>query len=443
MTILVLTTADTEILALRSVIEGLPAGFPAVRAANPSAMAPGEPSLDGVTCVLVRLLGGRRAWEAGFDDLRRRCVDGAVPLLAFGGEAAPDAELTGRSTVPAATVAQAFEYLLHGGLDNTAQLLRFVADTVLMGGWGFDAPVEVPAHGVWGGARADPDRPVVGIVFYRAHVLSGNTTFVDDLAAAVEARGGSPFPVWCYSLRRDGGDGDGGGGGGGAVVDLLAGAGVGAVITTVLAAGEAGADDDQWDPGALAGLDVPVIQAVCATAPEATWSASDAGLSPVDVAMAVAIPEFDGRIVSVPVSTKELVDDGDALGWPVTAYRSIPDRADRVAGLAVRLASLRRVPPAERRVAIVLSAYPTRRSRIGNAVALDTPASVIALLHALRAAGYRVDRIPDSGDELMAELADGLTYDREALTPAQVGRAAGRWPAAAYRAWWDTVPGPA
>ena len=52
MTILVLTTADTEILALRSLIEDLPAGFPAVRAANPAAMPPGEPSLDGG---LVRL----------------------------------------------------------------------------------------------------------------------------------------------------------------------------------------------------------------------------------------------------------------------------------------------------------------------------------------------------------------------------------------------------
>ena len=36
--ILVLTNADTEILALRSVIEGLPEGFPPVRAANPASL---------------------------------------------------------------------------------------------------------------------------------------------------------------------------------------------------------------------------------------------------------------------------------------------------------------------------------------------------------------------------------------------------------------------
>ncbi len=89
----------------------------------------------------------------------------------------------------------------------------------------------------------------------------------------------------------------------------------------------------------------------------------------------------------------------------------------------------------------MLSAYPTKRSRIGNAVALDTPASVIELLHALAAAGYRVDRIPTDGDTLMAELADGLTYDSSALNSSQVERAAGRLPVAEYVEMFDRLPG--
>ncbi|MHB8467715.1 MAG: cobaltochelatase subunit CobN, partial [Acidimicrobiales bacterium] len=440
MSILVLTTADTEILALRSVLEALPPGFPDVRAANPTALGDAGVDLGGVECVLVRLLGGRRAWERGFDDLRARCITAGIPLLAFGGEAAPDADLTARSTAPSATVAQAFEYVVHGGLGNTEHLLRFVADTVLVGGWGFEPPAPIAPHGVWGGAtriamaeRARADgRPVVAVVFYRAHVLSGNTTFVDDLVAAIDGTGATALPVWCYSLRPDDqgevpasrliGDAD-------------------AVVTTVLAAG--GADDDQWDAGALAALGVPVIQAVCATSTAAAWASSTAGLAPIDVAMAVAIPEFDGRIITVAVSTKEVVDDGDALGTPVTAYRVLTDRATRVAELAWRLATVRHKPVADRRVAIVLSAYPTKRSRIGNAVGLDTPASVIVLLAALRAAGYRVDRIPADGDALMAELADGLSYDRDALTAAQLRAAPWRWPAEDYRTWWKDVAGDA
>ena len=430
--ILFLSNADTDILAVRSVLEGLPEGFEPLRAANPATLTE-PPDLEGVTAVLVRLLGGRRAWEQPFDELRRRCVEAGIPLLAFAGEAAPDAELTALSTVPAGTVAQAFEYLVYGGLANTEGLVRFVADTVLLGGFGFDPPRPVPLAGVLGERRRVAGRPRVGIVFYRAHLLSGNTQFVEDLADAIEERGADAVPVYCYSMRP-GPDGRV------EALDLLRREGVDTVVTTVLAMGSAAGD--QWDATALAELDVPVVQAVAATVSQQTWASSDAGLGPMDVSMAVAIPEFDGRIISVPFSFKEVVDDGDELRTPVTAYRTRPDRVARVAGIAVRLARLRHLEPRERRVAVVLSAYPTKRSRLGNAVALDTPASVIELLRSMGRAGYRVEGIPDSGDGLMAALADGLSYDRQSLSPAQLASAVGRWSGDSYARRFASLPDP-
>src|SRR5205823_14196060 len=125
----------------------------------------------------------------------------------------------------------------------------------------------------------------------------------------------------------------------------------------------------------LASLDVPIVQAIAATSPTESWAAADAGLTPVDVAMQVAIPEIDGRVVTVPFSFKEVVDEGDELGSPVTAYRTVADRVERVAGIATRLAGLRHLDNADKRVALVLSAYPTKPSRLGNAVPLDPPAS--------------------------------------------------------------------
>src|SRR5215210_7980952 len=215
--LLFFTTADTEILAAARASELLPEGFPELVCANPAAWDDPasffDTELPGARVVLVRLLGGRRAWLEGLEELRRRCARLRVPLLAFGGEAEPDAELAALSTVPSGTVLEAFEYLRHGGVRNTENLLRFVADTVLMEGYGFEPASALPEVGVYHPglpegstveellARLDPARPTVGVIFYRAHWMSGNTPFVDALVGALEAAGADALPVYCYSLR--------------------------------------------------------------------------------------------------------------------------------------------------------------------------------------------------------------------------------------------------
>jgi cobaltochelatase CobN len=440
--ILFITSTDTELLALRAAVEGLPDGFDRVRGANPWNLD-GPPDLEGVRCVLVRLLGGRRLWKDGFDQLRAACIEADIPFLAFSGEAVPDAELTALSTVPSGTVTEAFAYFVHGGPRNFEHGLRFVADTVLLEGFGFEAPEPVPEHGVWRSPTgSDPDRPVIGVVFYRAHLVAGNTQFVDDLCDAVEAAGADVLALWCYSLRGESSA---------PVVDALAAQGVDAVITTVLAAGgvsaaagivggPGGLDGEAWDAAALATLDVPIIQAPSSGWSREQWEASDAGLGPYDVTAGVAIPEFDGRIVAPTFAFSEVVDDGDELGSSIKAYRTVPDRTTRVAQIAQRHSRLRRTPPADRRVAIVLSAYPTKRSRLGNAVGLDTPASALEILAALDAAGYRVEGVPSHGDELMARLADGLTYEAELLTSDQLDQAVGGLATDTYTAWFSTLP---
>ncbi|HET6775286.1 MAG TPA: hypothetical protein VFH36_18370, partial [Acidimicrobiales bacterium] len=137
--ILFLSNADTELLALGSIVHRLPDGFPAVRAAHPGRLD-GAPRLDGATAVVVRLLGGRGAWEQPFDELQAGCTAAGIPLVALGGEADPDAELTRLSTVPAGIARDAHRYLAAGGPANVEQLLRFVADTMLVGGFGFEPP---------------------------------------------------------------------------------------------------------------------------------------------------------------------------------------------------------------------------------------------------------------------------------------------------------------
>ena len=107
--------------------------------------------------------------------------------------------------------------------------------------------------------------------------------------------------------------------------------------------------------------------------------------------MNIALPEFDGRIIGVPISFKESASRG--AGAEV-AYVPVPDRVERVAGLALRLAELRRKPNAEKRVAFVLTNSPGKAARIGNAVGLDAPASLIRIFDAMREAGYCIGELP-------------------------------------------------
>ena len=423
-TVLLLSTSDTDLMTGRAT--GVP-----FRLANPSRLVDGElPDLLGdADLVVVRVLGGYRAWPDGID----ACAASGLPVVVVSGEQAPDADLMERSTVPAGIAVQAHTYLAEGGVENLRQLHAFLCDTVLMTGFGFAPPAPTPAWGVRSRATSRTDGPTIAVLYYRAQQLAGNTAYIEALCGAIENAGGRPLPVFCTSLRNPAAD----------LLELLATAD--AMVVTVLAAGGAtpatagaGGADDGWDVQHLAALDVPILQGLCLTSSRSRWTDNDDGLTPLDVATQVAVPEFDGRIITVPFSFKEIDDDG------LISYVADPERCARVAGLAVSHAMLRRVPAAEKRLALVFSAYPTKHSRIGNAVGLDTPASAIALLKSLRDNGYDIGEVPglaaSDGDALMHALIERGGQDPDWLTQGQLAGNPIRIPAVRYRQWFAALP---
>ncbi len=423
--LLLLSTADTDLLAAKAI----PDPVMPLRLGNPARTTAVD--LDGVTLVVVRLLGGRRAWE-GLDDLLERTQ---VPVVLLGGEGL-DAELTTLSTVPPGIVSDAAGYFREGGTANLAEMVAFLSDTVLLTGHGFAAPVALPTYGVHGKRARLHGRPTVGVVFYRAHELSGNTAFVDVLCDAIHAKGANALPVYVASLRPEP-DGTIP-----AVTELLTDK-VDALVVTVLAGGGSNASDTEvWDARALEALDVPVLQGLCVTSSRAEWEDSTAGLAPIDAAMQVAIPEFDGRLITVPFSFKETGDDG------VPVYVADPERAARVAGIAVAHARLRHKDNKDKKIALVLSSYPTKHARVGNAVGLDTPASAVLLMKAMREAGYDVGGpaggghgcCPEDGDTLIHTLIAAGGHDVEWLTEDQLSAAVARVPLSSYKQWFSELP---
>ncbi|WP_428953450.1 cobaltochelatase subunit CobN [Streptomyces sp. cg35] len=430
--LLLLSTSDTDLLSARAAnAANAPVGY---RFANPSRLPLDDLDalLDGVGLVVVRLLGGVRAWQDGID----RLTAAGLPMVVLTGEQAPDAQLMAASTVPVGIAAEAHKYLAHGGPANLDQLARFLSDTVLLTGHGFEPPAAAPTWGPLERTPGTSDGPTVAVLYYRAHHMSGNTAFVHTLCDAIERAGARPLPLYVASLRAPEPE----------LVDALRGAG--AIVTTVLAAGgtrpaeaSAGGDDESWDAGALTRLDVPILQALCLTSSRADWEENDEGVSPLDAATQIAVPEFDGRLITVPFSFKEIDEDG------LPAYVADAERAARVAGIAVRHARLKEIPAADKKLALVLSAYPTKHSRIGNAVGLDTPASAIVLLKRLLDEGYDFGDpagIPGlasgDGDELIRALIDAGGHDQEWLTEEQLAKNPVRIPAADYKRWYATLP---
>jgi cobaltochelatase CobN len=423
-TILLVSTSDTDLITAR-------ASGANYRWANPARLLPGELGdlMTGADMVVVRILGGYRAWQDGIDGV----LASGIPAVLVSGEQSPDADLTERSTVPAGVALQAHIYLAQGGVPNLSQLHAFLSDTVLMTGFGFTQPVSTPTWGVLERPDAGGSGPTIGVLYYRAQHLAGNTGYVEALCQAIEAAGGRPLPLYCASLRNAERE----------MLDALGQAD--AMVVTLLAAGgvkpaaaAAGGVDDSWNVEHLAALDIPILQGLCLTSSRQQWWDNNDGLSPLDVASQVAVPEFDGRIITVPFSFKEIDDEG------LISYVADPERCARVAGLAIAHARLRHVPPADKRVAVVFSAYPTKHARIGNAVGLDTPASAVALLRALRDRGYQVGELPgvdaQDGDALIHALIERGGQDPDWLTDARLAENPIRVSANDYRAWFATLP---
>ncbi|HEX5270117.1 MAG TPA: cobaltochelatase subunit CobN, partial [Gemmataceae bacterium] len=329
--ILFLSHADTDLLTLRSALTGLPDGFPPVRALSLGQVATEEHLAAALAwpgaaprVVVARLLGGVQS-VPGFRALADAARTRGQHLIVVSGTGSPDPELTAASTVSPAVVHEATAYLQAGGPDNLAQLLRFLADHLLLTGFGYAPPAAEPQHGVYHpdlprGAtladwrtRRDPTRPAVGLLFYRSHWMSGNLAFIDACVRELESRGADALPVFTASLKDEAAPPEGMPAmrwpaalslfvaDARSLIDVL--------ITTVsFALGDVQADGPTpagWSVGVFATLGVPVLQAVCGSTARWQWEASQRGLNPLDTAMNVALPEFDGRIITVPISFKE------------------------------------------------------------------------------------------------------------------------------------------
>ncbi len=117
------------------------------------------------------------------------------------------------------------------------------------------------------------------------------------------------------------------------------------------------------------------------------WRSGNMGLTPLQTALSLAVPELDGAI-----------EPHVFAGTPEGSDRTLPLQQE-VEAITERLSShisLRRKPNAEKNIAIVLFNFPPNLGNAGTAALLDVFESLYRLLEAMKADGYLVDLPADS-----------------------------------------------
>ena len=362
--------------------------------------------------VIVRALGGLSYWQYALEQLASRLAERGVEFVALPGDHHPDKELFDISTVSRADWECLLGYFTEGGPDNAERCLSFCRHLIC----GLPRPPPpsplMRAGYYWPGVSSPAlsdlqsqwieGAPVAAVVFYRAMLQGGTPDPIIALVRALNEQGINPMPLYATSLK-----------------DPVSAATIEKAFSDVrpdivlnatsFASGQSGISSSKWKSTLLDSPGRPVLQILLATCNEASWAEMPNGLPPRDIAMNVALPELDGRILSRAVAFKSETRRDEATQYPVAGYREKPDRIAFVSELAGNWLKLGRTSVPQRRVGIVLANYPNKDGRLANGVGLDTPASCVRIMSALADAGYSIRNRPITSEELMDSITRGPT----------------------------------
>ncbi len=442
--VVIISAADTELAALAEARAQMTAP-PTLRLANMMHLThPMSVDLHLDDCatksrlVIARILGGAGYWKYGLTQYAARLRAAGVPFAALPGDDKPDGELRELSTVSEEDYDTLWSYLVEGGPENSTNLLIY-AKAMLEGGEKPAAPAPLLRAGVyWPGAgiadlsaaAADwtDNAPIVPIIFYRALVQGGGLNPINRLTRSLLRAGLNPLPVFVASLKDPVSTAT--------LAQLFAKAPPDIILNCTAFAVGSPHDGDDSPANPLLVNDAPIFQVILSGASEPSWAEGLHGLSARDIAMNVALPEVDGRILSRAVSFKGEAFFDEATQCPIATYQARGDRIDFVTQLTKGWADLRRTPAAEKRTALILANYPNKDGRLANGVGLDTPAGTVHVLNLLRDAGHTVSPPKDSA-ALMAQIMAGPTNwltDRAEKEGGEV------LPLTIYKDHFDTLP---
>ncbi|MEB3883075.1 magnesium chelatase subunit H [Lyngbya sp. CCY1209] len=252
------------------------------------------------------------------------------------------------------------------------------------------------------------DRPVVGILLYRKHVIT-KQPYIPQLIRQFEGAGLIPLPIFINGVE-----------GHVAVRDWMTtgyemerrqkgmietpslsedAVEVDAIASTIgfpLVGGPAGSMEAgrqvEIAKKILTAKNIPYLIAAPLLIQD-IYSWTRQGIGGLQSVVLYALPELDGAIDTVPL--------GGLVGEDIYL---IPERVKRLTGRIESWIKLRRTAKRDRKIAVILYGFPPGYGATGTAALLNVPRSLLKFLQALKAEGYSVGELPETGEELIARV---------------------------------------
>jgi cobaltochelatase CobN len=369
--------------------------------------------LANAKLIVVRILGGKNYFGYLVEQVIAINRDHKVPVIFLPGHDSMDYELIQCSSIDTTFFHQLWKYFLVMDVKNSSSVLKLLFNKFFSLNLAVDEPLSAPeiflyhpADGIINTEHVTAKNAEAVIIAYRAHYLSNNLAPVLHLVYELKERNIASVIVFVTSLREIYQVNELF-----SVLDALKKSKLGVIVKTTGFSIKQFQEVDSSD-FIYARINVPVIQAIHAASTYQAWKEGSFGLSPTDIAMNVALPELDGRIITKPISFKK-ANDKDVLTDSSTVYYDayIPG-CKFVAQFASNWITLQQKKNAEKKIALILPNYPNKDSRLANGVGLDTPQSTVEIIKALYNEGYNIgDTCPQDAEELMQVIGSRITNE--------------------------------
>lgn len=349
-------------------------------------------------------------------------------------------------------------YFTYGGEENILNMLLFISNKYNNTDYEIAEPKPLPWEGIYHPEFAGvptleeylqkkyiPDRPTVGIWFHRNQWINKNTDYIDAIIKEVESQGANALPVFLHAWR----DEDLGNLGAAEVVEKyfikdgkpIVDALINLMMFSITIRSEKTETGEGENNGYFEKLGVPLIKGIVSMNTREEWEETIQGLNIMDVSFSVAMPEFDGNLITVPVAFKNKNFVDPLTGARVAKNEPYQERIEKITRLSLNWARLKFIPNSEKKVAIIFHNYPPRNDKIGCAFGLDSPVSVWNILKELQNNGYKLDYLPENSQIMMEEIISKVTNDRRWASAEQMSeRAVGKISSAEYDKWFEKLP---